>query len=400
MQRILILILLIVPKLVWAEFVPETATVETLPDHKGQGWFWAAGWRMPNETDGRAFLFDAKGETLGQLSTGLWFNSMVPANKRGEIITVETYFDRGTRGNREDLVVTYDAQTLSPVSEVSIPTKRMHAVRSSGLATLTEDEKFLLVVNYTPAQSISVVDLDKQEFVAEIDTSGCSVIYTAGNRDFYSICGNGGFLHIRLDDTGNVSLLERTPPIFDPVDDFLTISASRIGDTWFFVSRENNVYAINMQPDSISLQAKWPLANTDEQEDGWMISGFHHTAAHQSSERLFVLMHQGEHHTFEEPGTHVWVYDTKSGTKVSEIELEDLAFSISVNQDGPARLYSLAVHIPMPFVVTILMVVLEGVEGIGALVKQVANIYDADSGEHLVKTGFLPEGLTIDIQAW
>jgi len=399
-KQIFVFLVSCIPFLATAEFIPETASVATLPDHSGKDWFWVAGSRMPNETDGRAFLFDDQGKTLGQLSTGLWFTSLVPAKKRGELITVETYFSRGTRGTRSDVVVIYDPHTLSPIREITIPPKRMNSVKSSGLVTLTEDEKFLLVVNYTPAQSISVINLDTSEFVVEIDTPGCSVIYPGGNRDFYSICANGGFLHIRLDDAGQVSLLERSAPLFDPVNDFLTISASKIEDTWYFVSRQNNVYAIEMQPDSIKLVETWPLANEKEQEDNWTISGFHHTATHEANGHLYVLMHTGETHTFEEPGTDVWVYDVNTQKKINELPLKDLSLSINVSQGNNPRLYSLAFHIPLPSWMTFLMYIFEGQEPISKLVKQVANTYDANSGEHLNRTAFLPEGFVLDIAPW
>lgn len=399
-KQILILLTASLPFFAVAEFIPETASVATLPDHSGKNWFWVAGARIPNNTDGRVFLFDDQGKTLGQLSTGHWFNSIVAAKKRNELITVETYFSRGTRGERTDVVVVYDPRTLSPIREISIPSKRMNAVKSSGLVALTEDEKFLLVVNYTPAQSVSVVNLDTSEFVAEIDTPGCSVIYPGGNRDFYSICGNGGFLHIRLDEHGQASLLERTASLFDPVHDFLTISASQVGDIWYFVSRKNNVYAIKMQTDNIELLSKWPLASKTELDDNWTISGFQHTAAHRASGRLYVLMHQGDEHTFEEPGTHVWVYDVNTRKKIDEITLKDLALSINVSQTEKPRLYSLAIHIPLPSWMTFLLFIFEGQTAITPLVEQVANTYDADNGEHLNMTAFLPAGFVLDIAPW
>ncbi len=381
-----------------AEF--ETPTVETLPDHEGQGWFWATGLRMPNATDGRAFLFDQEGKQLGQLSTGYWFANLIPADTRGELLTVETYFSRGTRGTRTDIVAAYDPKTLSPTWEVKIPPKRLNPLKVTGTAVLTQDEKYLLVVNYTPAQSVSVVDLDDRRFVQEIETPGCSVLYEGGNRDFFSICGNGGFLHLRMADDGQLSVVERTAPLFDPVADFLSIAASRIGNTWYFVSKENYVYTIEMTEAGIKLEDQWSLVSKSERGSKWGISGFHHTAVHEESGRLFVLMHQGEPHEFEGPGTHVWVYDVAQKKKIKEIAMNDLTVGIGVSQGENPKLLALDFHLPIPFLAVIWMYLTEGEESVTALAQQIVNIYDADIGKHLGRTDALPNGAVTNVQAW
>ena len=391
---------LINPFVVAEPFVPEIAYTETLSSHKAQQRFWVSGIRAPNLTDGRAFLFDRNGKTLGQLSTGFWFNSLVTTKLRDEIITVETYFSRGTRGIRTDVVVRYDPKTLSPHSEIEIPPKRMNSVKNTGLVTLSEDEKLLLVVNYTPAQSVSVVNLEKNLFVEEIQTPGCSVLYPAGNRDFYSICGNGGFMHIQLDDEGHLARLQRTEKIFDPVEDFLTIAASRSGNIWYFVSRQNNVYAIEMDKGNISLKQSWSLVSDEEREEQWLISGMHHTAIHEASQQLYVIMHQGEPETFEEPGTEVWVYDLTTHQKIKEIEMEDLTISIAVDQSSQARLLALDAYVPMNTLFAAWIYLTEGEAEIIKLLKQRVNIYDAISGEHLSATEPLPSGFVYNIQAW
>jgi methylamine dehydrogenase heavy chain len=375
-----------------ADTTRETIQIEVLPDHSGQQWFWTFGPGIPFASESRAYLFDADGENLGQLNAGTWLTSLVFDELRDEILTVETYFSRGTRGTRSDQVVIYDPHTLQVKQEISIPPKRMEAVKSTGVATLSDDNRFLLVVNFTPAQSVSVVDLEKREFVTEIETPGCSVLYPAGNRDFYSICGNGGFMQIRLDDEGQVVFKKRHPPLFDPVNDFLTTAASRIGDTWYFVSFENNVRAITMTADGVGISKQWSLVTDEEREDNWRISGQHHTAAHKKSKRLFVLMHRGEAHTFEEPGEQVWVFDTLSGQRIKTIDLNDVALSIAVSQDPEATLYSLAFHVPLPASAIPLVIEEQGMAQLMKLVVQVVDLYDSQTGEHLNKVGDIPVG--------
>lgn len=381
-------------------FTPETASVETLDDHTGKGWFWVSGTRSPNFPDGRAFLVDSDGESLGQLSTGHWYNQLNAADKRGELISTETYFSRGSRGKRTDVVVAYDPTTLSPIWEVEIPPKRANMLKSTGTTVLTDDQRFLLVLNYTPAQSVSVVDLDKRKFVTEIQTPGCSAVYPAGNRTLYAICGNGGFLRLELDDDGNLANLSRTPKIFEPVKDFLSVAASRNGDIWYFVSLQNNVYGIRMTSEKIELVSKWPLVSDAERAENWRISGQHHTAIHKDSGKLYVIMHQGDLHTFEEPGTHVWVFDANSGKKERSIEMLGLSLSIAVSQDMKPRLYSLDFRVPFPLEHLGAALEQEGEMALMDLLQQAANIYDASSGKHMGRSRSFPHGYLNSIYVW
>jgi len=346
-------------------------------------------------------LFDEHGKRLGQLSTGFWFNNLVNAKSRNEIITSETYFSRGTRGERTDIVSVYDARHLSHKKEIVIPSKRMNGVKNNGLFALTDDERFALVVNYTPAQSISIVDLDLGKFVEEVETPGCSVIYGAGNRDFYAICGNGSFMQIKLAADGRVEKRQRSEKLFDAVNDFLSIAASRIGDTWYFVSRQYNVYAIRMDGDTIELVNKWSLVTEAERDDNWTIAGLDHTAAHEASNRLFVLMHQGEAHQFEEPGTEVWVYDATTGEKQQEIVLEEMSLAMKVSQTETPRLYTLNIHIPMPTLFVAWIFMTEGEAEVAKSVRQRMSAYDAASGEHLFFSELIPTGgLVLYVQPW
>jgi len=378
----------------------EKAVVEVLPVHSGKDWFWVWGNHAPSQVDGRALLFDGEGRNLGQLNTGFWPNNLIPSQKRSELYSVETYFSRGLRGQRTDVVTVYDSRKLSPLREIPIPPRRINALGSTGLSVVSDDERFLLVLNYTPAQSISVVDLAAGRFVTEIETPGCASIYPAGARDFYSICGDGSFLHLRLDDTGNPVLRQRTARMFDPVRDFLTTAASRSGPTWYFVSLQNNVYALQMTAAGVRNAGKWSLTSAKERKDNWRISGVQHTAMHRDSGRLFVLMHQGDPDTQQEPGTEVWVYDIKTQSRIERIKLEELSIAIGVSQGARPRLYSVDFFWPMPTLATMWVYLTKGEDELMKSVQQCITVYDADDGEFLRRIDGLPSGYLSVVEPW
>lgn len=378
----------------------EKAAVEILPDHSGKDWFWVWGNHAPSQVDGRALLFDGNGRNLGQLNTGFWPNNLIPSRTRSELYSVETYFSRGLRGQRTDVVTVYDGRTLSPLREIEIPPRRITALGSTGLSVVSDDERFLLVLNYTPAQSISVVNLAAGQFVTEFETPGCASIYPAGARDFYSICGDGSFLHVRLDDAGHPVLRQRTARMFDPVNDFLTTAASRIGPLWYFVSLQNNVYALQMTPAGVRRAGKWSLTTAKERKDDWRISGIQHTAVHRDSGRLFVLMHQGDPDTQQEPGTEVWVYDLKTQRRIERIELEELSIAIGVSQGARPRLYSVDFFWPMPKLATLWVYLTKGEDELMKSVQQCITVYDARDGEFLRRIDGLPPGYLSMVEPW
>lgn len=383
-----------------AQFEPEQASVEVLGDHRGQNWFWIWGSNAPMMTDGRAYLFNDDGKSLGMLNTGTWTNGVVAARTRDELYATEIYFSRGVRGKRTDVVTVYDAKTLSPKREIEIPAKRISALISTGLSVLSDDDRFLAVLNFTPAQSISIVDLENNRFVEEVATPGCASIYPAGPRDFYSICGNGGFLHLTLDEQGHVSKQERTEPAFDPLKDLLLTTASRMGDTWYFISQKNNAYALKMTPKGLETTKQWSLVSDEERADGWSVAGNHGTALHEKSGRFYVLMHQGPPEAYQEPGTEVWVYDVSTQERVARIELNEQSTAIGVSQGDQPRLYSLDWVVPMSSVFTTWIYLTEGEEALMPLLRQAINLYDADSGEHLRSIGDIPLGFLNMVMPW
>jgi methylamine dehydrogenase heavy chain len=181
---------------------------------------------------------------------------------------------------------------------------------------LTDDGRFLLIYNFTPAQSVTVVDAHSRALVGEIETAGCALDFPTGPRSFFSICADGTLLNVHLDDTGHATTRERTGRMFDVATDPVTEKGVRNGDTWQFVSYGGVMYPIQVTPTGLTLGTKWPLLTAAEQAEHWRPGGLQQLAVHTGLNRLYSIMHRGGPETHKDPGKEVWVYDLAKHTRV------------------------------------------------------------------------------------
>ena len=291
--------------------------------------------------DGKAFLVDGdSGRMLGMLSTGFSFTAVVPPRGGGVIYAPETYFSRGTRGTRTDVVTVYDAVQLQPVAEIEIPPKRASLMPTPGAQALTDDDRFLLIYNFTPSQSVTVVDMRARKFVGEIETAGCALVYPTGPRSFFSICGDGALLETTLTDEGTLAGHERTAELIDVLKDPLSEKGVRRGDTWLFASFEGVLHPLRATGAGVEAQPTWPLFTPQELAQHWRTGGLQHLAVHEGSGRMFAVVHQGGPETRKELGQQVWVYDLSSHRRVQIIKTRNKVGSIQVSQDSQPLLFA------------------------------------------------------------
>ena len=350
----------------------ETSGVEQLPAPASPHWVWVNDFNFFSMADGRAFLVDGdSGKMLGLLSTGYGFNSVLLPRTANLIYSPETYYSRGTRGTRTDVVTLYDPVHLQPVGEIAIPAKRSSNMPMAADAALTDDERFLIIYNFTPAQSVSVLDMSSRKFVGEIETAGCTLVYPTGRRTFFSICADGTLLLTTLSDDGTLASRKRSATLFDGMKDPLTEKAVRVGDVWLFASFQGTIYPIRSTPQGVVLDAKWPLVTSAEQAQGWRTGGLQHLAVHRPSGRLYAIMHKGSLDTHKDPGTDIWVYDLAAKKKVQQISLHHKAGSIVVSQDAKPLLFTCFIE------------------------SNVLDIYDALSGSYLRSLDSLGQTPTI-----
>lgn len=291
--------------------------VEQLPLPPHPHWAWVADLILQ-----RTALMDLDdGRFLGMLNGG--YGTIMPLfpARRPEIYLPATYYSRGTRGERTDTVQIYDLATLAPVGEVVIPPKRATNAVALAHAALSDDDRFLAIFNWTTGTSLSIVDVERRAFAGEISTPGCSLVYAAGPRRFFSICADGSVLTVTLDDDGHEAARERSQPFFDPKLDPVTEKAVRVGNQWLFVSFEGKLYSVDASGATVRFGEPWSLVSAGDREQSWRIGGMQHLAVHQRSGRLYALMHRGGPDTHKEPGEEVWIYDLAQQRRLQRVEL-------------------------------------------------------------------------------
>ncbi len=324
-----------------AQFKPDPLTATTLPAKSSPHWVWVNDIVFHHMADGKSFLVDGdSGRMLGMLSTGFGNNGVVLPANGATILSAEVYFTRHTRGKRTDVVTLYDGRKLSPVAEIEIPPKRASAMPMLALARLTDDDRFLLIYNYTPAQSVSVVDVKARKFVGEIDTAGCALVYPTGPRSFFSLCGDGTALTVQLDDAGKAKSKARTVQLFDAVQDPVTEKGVRDGNTWLFVTFRGEVVPIETTNAGMRAGARWSLLDAADRKASWRPGGLQHLALHGGTHRLYSLMHVGGNYTHKDPGTEIWVYDLAGKRRVQRIALKDPTTSIAITRDAKPLLFA------------------------------------------------------------
>lgn len=366
------------------ELAPETLRVEILPEGPRDHWVWVGDLGAQHNPDTRAVLVDADaGKMLGMLSTGFWSPGVLTPKSRQSIVALETYFEKGTRGPRHDYVTVYDPRTLEPLHEIEVPPRRMTALVQTRMAGLGDDDRFVAITNFTPKQSVSIVDLATNRFVQEVDTPGCGQIYPAGPRRFLILCGDGSLKSLTLDEDGKVAAQTDGEPFFDPFEDPVIVHAERAGDDWLFVSLAGFIYQVDTSGERAALRHKWSLLSDGERAKGWRTGGYQPLAVHQARGLLYALMRKGPESTYEEPGDEVWVFDIAAQRRVATFELENPTLAIEVSHDARPIVYAASMQPVIPYWSLAVLSVLGRIGEILDLVKPALDVYDATTGAHL-----------------
>lgn len=301
--------------------------VETLPVP------YPTGWSFLNYAGDRIELRDVGSDARavkGQLQAHDSATLLV-SDKRNEIYVADTVWSRGVRGTRTDFITIYDKKTLNVIDEIVLPgAKRALITAMEGLMAFTDDQKMALVFNFTPASSITVVDLVNRKVLGAVDIPGCSLVYPSGVRGFATLCSSGTLLSIRLDANGQVAGRSETKP-FNPLDtDPLFTSSAVLGGVRYFPSIQGRIQPVDLKADDVKVLPDWPLVSAADASGHWRPSGWQLITG--DDQKLLYVVMQGDARegTHKDPGNEVWVFNAATKTRVKRIRLVRPGSSIAI----------------------------------------------------------------------
>ena len=195
---------------------------------------------------------------------------------------------------------------------------------------LVAGDRLLLIYNFSPGQSITVVDLEKRAFVAEYPISGCALVVPTGASGVTSLCSDGALLTTVLTGEGELAGSHRTAAFIDP-DDPMFEKAAIIDGVAYFPTFTGNVIPVDLNGDAAEPGAGWSLVTEDERAAGWRPGGWQLVASDRNG-RFYVLMHpDGEEGSHKNGGGEVWVFDVGARERIARIPLPNWGVSIAVN---------------------------------------------------------------------
>ncbi|MGZ6228091.1 MAG: amine dehydrogenase large subunit [Candidatus Binataceae bacterium] len=280
-------------------------------------------------------------KVLGNLSGGL-AAMFAPSPDHKFFYLADTFYSRGTQGDRTDVLSIYDATHLSRIGEIPITSKRQLALADPSSMGVTPDGRFVLLLNLTPATSVTAVDLDRKKVAGEIQTPGCSEILILGDRQFASVCADGSMLTTDFDDSAKTTSQKRTAkPFFDVEKDPVFQLPAMIDKKAYFVSYHGMVYPMDLSASPAEPAETWSMLSDAEKKEGWRPGGWQPVAGYAPEHLIFVLMHQGGEWTQKSAGPEVWVYDVNDHKRVARIPMPLQSNAIKVSQDDNPLLFAL-----------------------------------------------------------
>lgn len=363
MKKLLLLLVAWTPA--FAEIQPEElGRIATLPEEYPPHWIIAADSSFFHMSDAKFIVLDADSDNTATRYKGMMNGSFIPllymAQTRPEIYILESYRTRIHRGERTDVLTIYDKTTLAPIDEVVVPAKRVSAIPTEHYLHLVDDEKLALIYNFTPAQSVSVVDLEKREFLGEVQIPGCALVYPMGGRAFSSLCTDGTLLTVQLDENGAQASAERSEKFFDAENDPLMEKPAIINGVAYFPTFLGNVFPVDLNGSKPKISEPWSLVGNEE--GGWRPGGIV-LAKGDARGQLYVMMHpDGGDGSHKAPGVEVWVFDPEEKKRVDRIELALPAITMGMTNDDDPLLLTTNINLEV-------------------------DVYSATTGEHLRTLG-------------
>src|SRR6185503_2989455 len=97
-----------------------------------------------------------------------------------------------------------------------LPTRTSDANTSLGYTALLDGGRFLATFNQFPVAAVSISDLERRLFAAQVPITGCAGIFPTGERAFATLCGDGTAGVVKLDGKGHGRVAAQSAKFFDP----------------------------------------------------------------------------------------------------------------------------------------------------------------------------------------
>ena len=312
--------------------------IEKLPaDYPGH-WIVQKSGGMMTQSEGRFIIIDPLAEKVqDQVKGAIAYAHMANfrwSKKRNEFYVGETVYSRGTRGEKTDLLTIWSTETLSPINEIILPGgKRAQLTAELYHPMLFNNDRFLLMLNFTPATSVNVIDLDKREKVNDIQIPGCVLIYPTGDSGFSSICSNGAMMTTILDDNGQTVSQNRTESFFNTdTKPYFTPAVISKNKTAFFASYYSNVMEVDLSGSIAVKGDEWSLLSAKDRKEGWRPGGSK-IAAIDEQGLMYILMHpKGYNGSHKKGSQEVWVVDLEKRVRINRYKLKNTASSVFITR--------------------------------------------------------------------
>lgn len=310
-------------------------SVTSLPAKYPANWLFVHDTNFYSLIDGKVLLIDVSADTRNYKGAigAAQFASFIQGAKRNELYVAETFYSRGVRGERTDVLTIYDTASLAPITEIELPgTKRSLSVTQKASLQLSRNERFLFVYNFTPAASVTIVDIDNREILNDIDIPGCSLVYPMGEQSFATMCGNGGMIAFTLDDTGSVTNRSSTE-IFNDIDNnALFLKTTVLGGINYYPSFKGGIQAVDLSSDLPSVSDLWSITDENRSTNhGWRPAGWQVITSSEATGFLYLLMQpdakDGSH---KDGGSEVWIIDPNSQATLHRLPLKTWGVSIEM----------------------------------------------------------------------
>ncbi|WP_219893158.1 amine dehydrogenase large subunit [Aquisediminimonas profunda] len=316
--------------------------VAPLPAIYPSNWVIVSDFNFNAIVDGRGVVVDTSSDN--QPFKGMFrasqFASILSSSTKPEIYTAESFFSRLSEGERTDAITIWDKATLKSKGEILLPGgKRQQIVTYKNTFQFTNNEKWALVTNFTPAHSVTVVDLDGRRVLGDIELPGCSMVYPTGDRGFTTFCADGTLTSIVLDPDGKVSSTVTTKPIHDIDNQAMFAMPAMIGKTAWFVTYRGMIRGFDLSgPLAKPLKKDFSVGAADGGQPEWRPGGWQ-VIASDANGRLYVLMTPfGREGSHKDASTEVWVLDPASKSRVARIAMKGPSVSIEVTREASPKL--------------------------------------------------------------